>query len=78
MLGGMAPAGPTLLWNPWAFIPDPARYENFHNLESEIAALGKRSERRQMSVECRAKRNSVKARNPDDRIQHENDLRGDA
>lgn len=56
---------------------DPARYENFLNLENEIAALKKRSEKRQMAVERWAKRNSVKARNLNDRIQLEKDARGD-
>ena len=40
-------------------------------------ALRKRSEKRQMAVERWAKRNSVKARNLDDRIQLEKDIRGD-
>ncbi len=53
------------------------RYENFLNLENEIAALRKRSEKRQMAVERWAKRNSVKARNLADRIQLEKDDRGD-
>ncbi len=54
------------------------RYENFLNLENEIAALRKRAEKRQMAVERWAKRNNrVKARNLDDRIQLEKDLRGD-
>lgn len=53
------------------------RYENFLNLETEIAALRKRSEKRQMTVERWAKRNSVKARNLADRIQLEKDDRGD-
>ena len=56
---------------------DLARYENFLNLENEIAALRKRSEKRQMAVERWAKRNSVKARNLADRIQLEKDHRGD-
>ncbi len=56
---------------------DPARYENFLNLENEIAALQKRSEKRQMAVERWAKRNSVKARNLADRIQLEKDDRGE-
>ena len=56
---------------------DLARYENFLNLENEIAALRKRSEKRQMAVERWAKRNSVKARNLADRIQLEKDVRGD-
>ncbi len=56
---------------------DSARYENFLNLETEIAALKKRSEKRQMAVERWAKRNSVKARNLNDRIQLEKDARGD-
>lgn len=53
------------------------RYENFLNLETEIAALKKRAEKRQMTVERWAKRNSVKARNLADRIQLEKDDRGD-
>ncbi len=53
------------------------RYENFLNLENEIAALKKRAEKRQMAVERWAKRNSVKARNLADRIQLERDERGD-
>ena len=56
---------------------DLARYENFLNLENEIAALKKRTEKRQMAVERWAKRNSVKARNLNDRIQLEKDARGD-
>ncbi|GAA5122620.1 ribosome small subunit-dependent GTPase A [Luteolibacter yonseiensis] len=56
---------------------DAGRYENFLNLENEIAALKKRSEKRQMAVERWAKRNSVKARNLADRIQLEKDDRGD-
>ena len=56
---------------------DLGRYENFLNLENEIAALRKRSEKRQMAVERWAKRNSVKARNLADRIQLEKDERGD-
>lgn len=56
---------------------DPARYENFLNLETEIAALKKRTEKRQMAVERWAKRNSIKARNLNDRIQLEKDVRGD-
>lgn len=57
---------------------DKERYENFLNLENEIAALKKRAEKRQMAVERWAKRNSrVKARNLADRIQLEKDARGD-
>lgn len=56
---------------------DSARYENYLNLENEIAALKKRTEKRQMAVERWAKRNSVKARNLNDRIQLEKDERGD-
>lgn len=57
---------------------DAARYENFLNLEIEIAALRKRSQKRQMAIERWAKRNRrVKARNLDDRIQLEKDERGD-
>lgn len=56
---------------------DAARYENYLNLENEIAALTKRSQKRQMAVERWAKRNSVKARNLNDRIQLEKDERGE-
>ena len=56
---------------------DPARYENFLELENEIAELRRRSEKRQMAVERWAKRDSVKARNLADRIQLEKDDRGD-
>ena len=38
---------------------DPARHENFLNLENEIAALRKRAEKRQMAVERWAKRNTA-------------------
>ncbi len=57
---------------------DQARYENYLNLEDEIAALKKRAEKRQMAVERWAKRNNrVKARNLADRIQLEKDERGE-
>ena len=57
---------------------DPARHQSFLNLETEIAALRKRAEKRQMAVERWAKRNRrVKARNLDDRIQLERDERGE-
>lgn len=56
---------------------EAARYENYLNLETEIAALQKRSKKRQMAVERWAKRNSVKARNLNDRIQLEKDERGE-
>ena len=56
---------------------DAARYENYLNLETEIAALTKRSQKRQMSIERWAKRNSIKARNLNDRIQLEKDDRGE-
>ena len=47
-------------------------------IETEIAALTKRAEKRQMAVERWAKRNRrVKARNLNDRIQLERDERGD-
>ncbi len=56
---------------------DPARHENFLNLENEIAALKKRAEKRRMAVERWAKRkHRVKARNLEDRIQLERDERG--
>ena len=56
---------------------EAARYENYLNLETEIATLQKRSKKRQMAVERWAKRNSVKARNLNDRIQLEKDERGE-
>ena len=57
---------------------DVGRHEHFLNLESEIAALQKRAEKRQMAVERWAKRNRrVKARNLNDRIQLERDERGE-
>jgi ribosome biogenesis GTPase len=57
---------------------DPARHENFLNLEIEIEALRKRAEKRRMAVERWAKRSHrVKARNLADRIQLERDERGD-
>ncbi len=57
---------------------DPARYESFLNLETEIEALQKRAKKRQMAVERWHKRNHrVKARNLDDRIQLEKDERGE-
>ena len=57
---------------------DPQRHESFLNLEIEIAALRKRSDKRQMAIERWAKRNSrVKARNLADRIQLEQDERGE-
>lgn len=57
---------------------DPARHASFLNLESEIATLRKRAEKRRMAVERWSKRSHrVKARNLDDRIQLERDERGD-
>ena len=57
---------------------DPARHQSYLNLENEIAALRKRAEKRRMAVERWAKRkNRVKARNLEDRIQLERDERGD-
>lgn len=57
---------------------DLGRYESFLNLETEVAELKRRAKKRQMSVERWAKRNNrVKARNLNDRIQLEKDLRGD-
>ena len=57
---------------------DPARYESFLNLETEIEALRKRAKKRQMAVERWHKRNHrIRARNLDDRIQLEKDERGD-
>lgn len=57
---------------------DAARHQHFLNLESEIATLRKRAQKRQMAVERWAKRERrVKARNLNDRIQLERDERGD-
>lgn len=57
---------------------DLERYENFLNLENEIAALHKRAKKRQMAIERWAKRSHrVKARNLNDRIQLEKDERGE-
>jgi len=57
---------------------ETGRYENFLNLETEIAGLKKRTQKRQMSIERWAKRNNrVKARNLNDRIQLEKDERGE-
>lgn len=57
---------------------DPARYESFLNLETEIEALQARTKKRQMAVERWHKRNHrVKARNLEDRIQLEKDLKGE-
>ena len=57
---------------------DSARHESFLNLETEIAALKKRAEKRRMAVERWAKRSHrVKARNLEDRIQLERDERGE-
>ena len=57
---------------------DAARHASFLNLETEIAALHKRAEKRRMAVERWAKRSHrVKARNLADRIQLERDERGD-
>lgn len=57
---------------------DPARYESFLNLETEIEVLRKRAKKRQMAVERWHKRDHrVKARNLDDRIQMEKDERGE-
>jgi len=57
---------------------DSKRYASFLNLENEIAALKKRAAKRQMSIERWAKRNNrVQARNLNDRIQLEKDVRGE-
>ncbi|MFT3990571.1 MAG: ribosome small subunit-dependent GTPase A [Luteolibacter sp.] len=56
---------------------DPARYESYLNLETEIAELQRRAKKRQMAVERWAKRGSIKARNLNDRIQLEKDARGE-
>jgi ribosome biogenesis GTPase len=57
---------------------DPARYESFLNLETEIEALHRRAKKRQMATERWYKRNHrVKARNLPDRIQLEKDERGE-
>jgi len=52
------------------------RYESFLKLEEEIATLLERRKKRQMTVERRAKRkHRVKARNLEDRIDHEKNMR---
>tara|TARA_B110000037_G_scaffold115927_1_gene133142 strand:+ start:923 stop:2038 length:1116 start_codon:yes stop_codon:yes gene_type:complete len=57
---------------------NPARYESFLNLETEIEALQKRAKKRQMAVERWHKRDHrIKARNLQDRIQLEKDERGE-
>ena len=57
---------------------DAARHQHFLNLETEIATLRKRAQKRQMAVERWAKRERrVKARNLNDRIQLERDERGE-
>jgi ribosome biogenesis GTPase len=61
-----------------AGVLDPARYESFLNLETEIEALRKRAKKRQMATERWHKRNHhIKARNLQDRIQLEKDERGE-
>ena len=57
---------------------DAGRHAAFLNLESEIAALKARAEKRRMAVERWSKRgHRVKARNLEDRIQLERDERGE-
>ncbi len=54
---------------------DLARYESFLKLEEEIMTLLGRRKKRQMTLERRAKRSHrVKARNLEDRIDHEKDM----
>jgi ribosome biogenesis GTPase / thiamine phosphate phosphatase len=53
-------------------ICDPARLDSFLRLDDEIEKLRRRLKKRQINIERRAKRNHrVKARNLNDRIQHE-------
>lgn len=55
---------------------DPERLEGFLKLEDEIAKLKKRQKKRQMTVERISKRDhKIKARNREDRIDIERDLR---
>jgi ribosome biogenesis GTPase len=57
---------------------EAGRYASFLNLESEIAELKARAEKRRMAVERWARRgHRVKARNLDDRIQLERDEKGE-
>lgn len=52
------------------------RYEGFLKLEDEIAEIKRRLKKRNMTIERRAKRDHrIKARNPADRVDYENDLR---
>lgn len=54
----------------------PRRIEAFLKLDEEIAKLQKRRKKRQVNVERRAKRDHrVKARNLDDRVEHEREQR---
>ncbi len=55
---------------------DEQRYEGFLKLDAELAKLKTRSKTRQMTVERRSKRDhKIKARNPEDRQDLEQDLR---
>ena len=55
---------------------DPERYEGFMKLDEEIAKLKKRLKKRNMTLERRAKRDHrIKARNPEDRKEYEDDLK---
>ena len=55
---------------------DPARYEGYLKLEDEIAELGKKRKKRQMTVERVFKRDhKIKARNREDRHDIERNLR---
>ena len=55
---------------------DPERYEGFMKLDEEIAKLKKRLNKRNMTLERRAKRDHrIKARNPEDRKEYEDDLK---
>ena len=57
---------------------DPARYESFLNLEIEIEALQARQKKRQMATERWSKRGSkIKARNWEDRVELDKEMRGD-
>lgn len=52
------------------------RYEGFMKLDEEIAKLKKRLKKRNMTLERRAKRDHrIKARNPEDRKEYEDDLK---
>ena len=55
---------------------DPERYHGFLKLGAEIAKLRQRTKTRQMTIERRSKRDhKIKARNPADRTEHQQNLK---